>query len=145
MPNSAPRRWRLPPPSGLRRSEGVSSARRPAKLSEVTAPARDQFAERVLDLRAQQPRAVDDLVVERCAVQLADGRRRPVRANSGPPPSEGAGATRVQSDATRRGSSVTGVVRIGPEVPGGSPTAAAASLVHTTRPDRQRSSSQVKS
>ena len=35
MPNSAVRRCRLPPPKGLRLSDGVSSARSPAKLSRA--------------------------------------------------------------------------------------------------------------
>ena len=37
-------------------------------------PERDQFGERVLDLRAQQVRAVDDFVVERSAVRTQEFR-----------------------------------------------------------------------
>ncbi len=51
-------------------------------------------------------------------------------------------ASRFHNDAARRGKSAIGDVRIGPLPP---PLPGGVRRVHTARPDRQRSSSQVKS
>ena len=60
-----------PPVSGLRRSDGTSSARRPAKLSEVTRPSATSSASASSTWERSRPRACDDLVEERGAVLRA--------------------------------------------------------------------------
>ena len=145
MPNSA-RRWRRRAAEGLallgRREQRAQSGEAVGGHDAE----RHQFGQRFLDLRAQQAGAVDDLVVERCAVlpQVVD---RPVaRARSAFTGCVGgAGATRFQSGAVRRGSSATGVVRIGPALRGRRRRAGGVRRVQTARPERHRSSSHVKS
>ena len=90
--------------------------------------------------------SLDDLVEERRTVLAQELRDvvAPVRWALTDEADAGC-AARVHSGALRRGSNVTGVVRIGPALLPLNAFAGTVNRVQTARPDRHRSSSHVKS
>jgi hypothetical protein len=139
MPNkAAPRRRRAL--DAERFEAGSSSARSPAIAVAVDSSARDQAGERILELAAQQPRALGDLVEERRAV------RREVVDDAALARAEPGVVRRQRREAApergvTRGSSRTGVAR-SEAVPRAAPfSAGGRSRVHRVRPAVHRSSS----
>ena len=146
MPNVAVRRRRRPPASGRRSPDGTSSARKPAEAVGAHEAERDQFRQRLLDLRAQQAGAVDELVEERRAVLANMSRPPPARGLLGWTCVRVGGDSDVQCAACRRASSVIGVVRTGSaglRRRCADRAGRGRSRVHATCPARQRSSSHV--
>ena len=126
-------------------SDGSSSARRPMKLSDVTSPTATSSPSASSSLRAQQPRAGEQLVEERRAMLRQVVEQQPPARRQGNADADCASAgttfdcvpSAVHSAMLRRCSSAIGVVRTGP--PACSPLIVGAdSRVHTARPERHK-------
>ena len=138
MPNSAMRRRRRPAMAGLRRSEGTSSARRPAKLSELITPRATSSASASSACEGRRP--VPALISSK---KEAPWVARYSAARCAPPERFTGSGVPVRLDhrrTLRRARSTIGVVRTGAAPRSGS-ARRGARRVHTKRPARHCSSS----
>ena len=145
-PSSAVRRWRRPAPETLRVS-ATASAARASRRSCRTSRGRARPARPAHPRPACAATACRRRFHRRTTRRAPAGNRRPpARASSAAPaPWRPDGAARVHTRELRRGSSVTGVVRITFALPARAVRVGGVRRVHTARPDRHRSSSQVNS